>query len=376
VVEVLIAGAGPAGAVAAIVLARAGVRVLMVDRARFPRPKLCGDTLNPGALAVLERLGLQPDPDGRGLRLRGMRVTSGRGVSITGCYRQHHALAITREIFDHLLVQAAARAGAHVEEGVRVVEPLVDETSGRPVVRGAVLDTPRGRVRMPAAWTIGADGRRSALALALRLSAHPIAPRRWAVGAYYAGVAGLEDVGEIHVRDGHYLGVAPLMGGLANVCVVTADDGRLARPHELLVNTLASDPLLRDRFASATRVSAIDCDGPLAVENRYCGLEGLLLAGDSAGFDDPMTGDGLRFALRGGLLAAEAVLRNYDRSTILPHRWLQTARTREFARKQRINRVLRRVVSVQSGISAAEVMAGMWPAAIRRIIRVAGDVPQ
>ena len=58
VIDVLIAGAGPAGAVAATVLARAGARVLVLDRAQFPRPKLCGDTLNPGALAVLQRLGL------------------------------------------------------------------------------------------------------------------------------------------------------------------------------------------------------------------------------------------------------------------------------------------------------------------------------
>ena len=56
-VDVLIAGAGPAGAVAAIGLARAGARVLLVDRARFPRDKLCGDTLNPGALRILDRLG-------------------------------------------------------------------------------------------------------------------------------------------------------------------------------------------------------------------------------------------------------------------------------------------------------------------------------
>jgi flavin-dependent dehydrogenase len=55
VIDVLIAGAGPAGAVAATVLARAGARVLVLDRAQFPRPKLCGDTLNPGALAVLRR---------------------------------------------------------------------------------------------------------------------------------------------------------------------------------------------------------------------------------------------------------------------------------------------------------------------------------
>ena len=63
--DVLIAGAGPAGAMAATVLARAGVRVLVLDRARFPRDKLCGDTLNPGALAILSRVGsLRLSPPG------------------------------------------------------------------------------------------------------------------------------------------------------------------------------------------------------------------------------------------------------------------------------------------------------------------------
>ena len=73
--DVLIVGAGPSGAVATTVLARAGARVCLVDRARFPRPKLCGDTLNPGALAVLRRLGMAAAIDASALPLDGMRVT-------------------------------------------------------------------------------------------------------------------------------------------------------------------------------------------------------------------------------------------------------------------------------------------------------------
>src|SRR5437879_9911596 len=83
--DVLIVGAGPAGAVAATVLARAGARVRLVERATFPRDKLCGDTVNPGTLARLRHLGLAGDLDRRALTVSGMRLTGG-GVVIDGRY--------------------------------------------------------------------------------------------------------------------------------------------------------------------------------------------------------------------------------------------------------------------------------------------------
>ena len=84
--DVLIAGAGPAGSIAALLLARAGVRVRLLDRATFPRDKLCGDTLNPGALDILRRLGIATDIERAGLPIRGMVVTGAGGVSVHGEY--------------------------------------------------------------------------------------------------------------------------------------------------------------------------------------------------------------------------------------------------------------------------------------------------
>src|SRR5258708_40200056 len=84
--DVLIVGAGPAGAVAGAILARGGARVCLVDRATFPRDKLCGDTVNPGTLARLEVLGLADDIEARGLRVDGMLVTGEGDVAIAGRY--------------------------------------------------------------------------------------------------------------------------------------------------------------------------------------------------------------------------------------------------------------------------------------------------
>ena len=113
--DVLIVGAGPAGSIAALILARAGVRVRIIDRARFPREKLCGDTLNPGALARLESLGLAKRVRAHALPVTGMIVTGPRGARIIGEYGGDlRGAAITRSVLDLLLLEAAKIGRAHV----------------------------------------------------------------------------------------------------------------------------------------------------------------------------------------------------------------------------------------------------------------------
>ena len=370
--DVVIAGAGPAGCVAAIVLARAGVRVRLIDRATFPRHKLCGDTLNPGALAVLRRLGLTAGDDG--LPIAGMVVTGPGGVIVNAAYPgAATGRALLRKDLDFRLLQSAASAGAEIEEGLIVRGPLIDDK--RHEVTGVVLrGTNGGDVAMPARLTIAADGRESRLARGATLACHPRQPRRWAVGAYFHEVRGLADRGEMHIRVRRYIGVAPLPGGLTNVCVVTDDRARLRSPRRLLFDTLREEPMLADRFAGARMVTEPVMLGPLAVECRAPGVPGLLLAGDAAGFIDPMTGDGLRFALRGAELAAREAFRTLQVWNPAAHLRLHRARRREFAAKWRFNRALRRLVGSERALRTAAQATALtsWP--LRRIIQYAGDV--
>jgi flavin-dependent dehydrogenase len=178
----------------------------------------------------------------------------------------------------------------------------------------------------------------------------------------------------MHVRAGHYIGVAPLPDGLTNACVVSANRRALARPEELLERTLATDPLLRDRFARAQRVVPPQCLGPLAVESSASGVPGLLLAGDAAGFIDPMTGDGLRFALRGAELAAAEALRALEHGGTDAHERLAAARRREFANKWRFNRALRSLVGSPLAVRAAAAGARWAPVWLHQTIRYAGDL--
>jgi flavin-dependent dehydrogenase len=370
---VVVVGAGPAGAVAALVLARHGVHVRLVDRSDFPRHKLCGDTLNPGSLAILDRLGLGDRVRARALPISGMVVTGPRGTAVACDYPSGLAgAAVARKDLDSALLDAAIAAGVDFLPAVPVRGAVIDGASRVTGVRVGNREQ-----RMAARVVVAADGRRSRLGFALGLTRFADAPRRWAFGAYFTDVDGLTPRGEMHVRTDGYTGVARLGAGVTNVCVVReVAGGRAGRipSDQVIGRALAGDPVLRERFARARQISAVTALGPLAVEARAAGCPGLLLAGDAAGFVDPMTGDGLRFALRGGELAAEAAL--FELQTGMPaHRRLDEARRREFAGKWRINRAIRALVASPRGIRVAAAISSRWGLPVRYLIGVAGDVP-
>jgi flavin-dependent dehydrogenase len=383
--------------VAALVLARAGVRVRLIDRAAFPRDKLCGDTVNPGSLSVLDRLGVAAAIRTAALPIAGMTVTGPNGASITAAYPAGiSGASITRRALDQHLVEAAIAAGVTFEDRVAVHAPVMTD-GGR--VAGVVVRSAGRDHRIDARLVIAADGRGSRLGGALGLTGFAPQPRRWAFGAYYTGVAGLTNHGEMHVRADGYIGIAPLPGGIANVCVVRderrgASLVRRARAEltasapqdpgisqdpvisqdRVIDLAIAADPVLRERFAGARCVTGVSVLGPLAVEATAAGCPGLLLAGDAAGFVDPMTGDGLRFALRGGMLAGEYALREAG-SSMPQYRALAAVRRREFSGKWRINRALRTLVASPRGVMLAAAIAGRWGAPVRSLVTIAGDVP-
>lgn len=373
--DVAIAGAGPAGAFAAIILARAGLRVRLFDRAAFPRHKLCGDTLNPGALAVLQRhvdvapLLSESDP------LDGMVLTGPGGVTIRAAYgRGINGRAITREVFDQWLITNAIAAGAQLEESVVIKDAVIAD--GR--AAGVVAAKGERSIAHPSRLVIAADGRRSTLAITRRLSAQPRRPRRWAIGAYFTDVGGRTRLGEMHVRGGHYIGVAPLPNGVTNACLVIPHhrgDAPLGDPLALLNSHVDRDPDLRARFRDAKAVAPPAVLGPMAVDARAAGEPGLLLAGDAAGFIDPMTGDGLRFALAGAELAAAVALDVVGGRTSIDRAHVELAAKRRaaFTNKWRFNRTLRSLVASPRGVIAAAAFATVAPWLFEGIIRYAGD---
>ena len=202
---------------------------------------------------------------------------------------------------------------------------------------------------------------------------------------YYHGVApfaaaaeGAAVFGEMHIRRGRYVGVAPVAPDLTNVCLVKpsmAADDDLRDPAALLSRTVNRDPWLRERFANGTLATRPVVLGPLAVDARPPELDGLLFAGDASGFVDPMTGDGLRFAVRGGELAGLVTLAAFGGRLARPHAQLRRLRRREFAAKWQFNRAVRRIVDRGVAVELAGVAAFAAPWLLRRAALYAGDQP-
>jgi len=324
--------------------------VLLVERDRFPREKACSEYLSPEAARDLDGLGILDEVEASGAaRLTGFRIVADDGAEVTGRFPSRpglrpyrpYGLALPRSRLDALVLGAAARAGAEVREGVALEQLRLEDG----VVTGAVLRETGRRWEERARAVVGADGLHSRIARRLHL-ARRSGPRRLALVAHFADVAAMRDVGEMFVRRGRYLGLAPLGGGLVNVAaVVPAAEARaIARdPARFLLGEVAAVPELARRFERARQVRPVLVAGPFARSSRRSVADGggALLVGDAADFFDPFTGEGIFAALRGGRLAAQALARalaegEATRKALAPYR---RARLGAFAGKWAFERV-------------------------------------
>jgi len=317
--QVLVIGGGPAGASAAWHCREAGLDVVLVDKAQFPRAKACAEYVGPGALPILERMGaLAAIEAGGAARLAGMVVHTPNGGRIHGEFSGRHpfrgirdgGLGVQRALLDPLLLERARAAGVQVLEGLALHRVLQEQgvvVGAELMSRGATRETYRVRADL----VIGADGLRSLVSRQLQLAHRARWPRRYAFVAHFDGVADMGAMGEMHVRRDGYVGLAQVSGGVTNVALVLrARDAKAAagNPEALQRAWLDADPALAARFRHATRVTPVRTTGPFGSFAKRAWHPGALLTGDAADFFDPFTGEGIKSALKGGeLLVQHAV---------------------------------------------------------------------
>jgi 2-polyprenyl-6-methoxyphenol hydroxylase-like FAD-dependent oxidoreductase len=310
-VDVLVVGAGPGGSATAAGLARQGWRVVLVDRAAFPRDKACSEYLGPGTVRLLDRLGVAPALDGAGAALLGAAITAPRGsrlhgrFALAGTALGPAGLSVSRRILDQALVDAAGRAGAPLWERAGVEELLYD---GGAVAGVMVRDAEGRRHAIRARLTIGADGLRSTVARRIGRRRHGRL-RRLAFVAHVDGVAGLvPGTCELHVGRQGYVGLNAIGGGCTNVAVVVpaarGADAR-GRAEAFFWETLETFPGVAGRVAGGSLARKVLATGPFAAWSGRVVADGAALVGDAADFFDPFTGEGIYSALRGAELLAE-----------------------------------------------------------------------
>ena len=375
--DVLIVGAGPSGSALAGLLARSGLEVTVVDRQEHPRPKPCGELLNPGAVAALDRLGLLDAViDLAPARIDGWRLRSDHGPFTAGRYGDAFGLSAPRAALDQVLAHTAVERGARLESGIGVRAVRTDE-KGWPVAETIEADGTRGT--RTARLIVGADGLRSLVRSTVGAARRPPRLRKVSLTARVAGAMAEDRLGTIHLSEGRAVGISPVSEDRTlwnTTVVIEAARGREVSedPRSFVAETLRSLPI---EWSTAPEIVAGPwASGPFDRPTRSPIGRGVLLAGDAAGYFDPLTGQGLYRAFRSAELAAPVVL------NALRTREVPTARSlRPYARSLR--RTLRPGRSVQwiveQVVSRSRLrdpvlgtLARTTPT-IDRLIRVTGD---
>lgn len=350
--DVIVVGGGPSGSSTSYFLAQAGVDVLVLDRARFPRDKPCSEYMSPQASRILHAMGaLELVETASPGHLAAMTVTSPAGTRVRADFVSNHGyrgftdygIALRRTILDEILLRCAESGGARVTEGCKVTDVIKSE-SGR--VCGVRVQDPSGLSRdLSCRLVIGADGLRSVIGRRLGLIRSGW-PRRIALVSHYRGISGMGDAGEIHLEARGYSGMASVGGGLTNVAIVVP----ISRSHEVSADRtaffeqwFASRPQFAERFRGAERVTPVRATGPFASSAKVAWAPGAVLVGDAADFFDPITGEGVYAALRGGELLAQHAMTELTNGSNGKHTGLEgyeAARRREFSGKWKIEKLV------------------------------------
>ena len=317
--DVTVVGAGPSGTAAAIVLARAGRSVHLIDKAVFPRDKCCGDGLTTLALRELESLGLAPDRVDGWFDIAGARLRSpsGREVVVPLTGNGLFAAVAPRAALDHQLLQLARHSGVTVHEGCGFAGLRdIDGSNDDHMPNAVLVETDSADVGTIATrYVIGADGMWSNVRKAVGAQLHGYRGEWHAFRQYASNVTGpaaseLIVWFEPDLLPG-YAWSFPLPGNRANIGFGVLRDGSrrvqdmaatwrdlLQRPH--VVEALGSGFEMEGRRTAWPIPARID---ELSITRGR-----VLFVGDAAAATDVMTGEGIGQALVTGRLAAEAIL--------------------------------------------------------------------
>ena len=318
--DVIIVGAGPAGTSAALYAHRLGLNCILLDKAVFPRDKICGDALSGKSIRIMRELGILDELnnlDGSEIN----RITFGSpkniqfDVNLKGTQNNDQitkGFVIPREIFDNYLFEKA-NAVADTRQGFSVKD-LIFKNNYVVGVKGKTRSGKEEEFRAPV--VMGCDGSNSIVARKLGLYEMEMDHTSVAVRCYYEGVKGLTDQIELHyvkeVNPG-YFWLFPAGDGRANIGIglSKSDMKKENRTLRQIMDEVTQTEYFKERFADAKQLERpVGWNLPLGSIHRKNHGNGFMLLGDAAGLVDPFTGEGIGNAMVSGQYAMEVAAKS------------------------------------------------------------------
>jgi geranylgeranyl reductase family protein len=331
--DVIVVGAGPAGATTAYHLAQSGADVLMLEKSSFPREKVCGDGLTPRAVKAITAMGIDTSEQAGWLHNKGLRIIGG-GMRLELPWPDlatfpDYGLVRPRSDFDDLLARQAVKAGALLRENTNVQGPVLDDRTG--YIMGVTARDEDGRdVTYRAPLVIAADGNSSRLSLGMGIHKRDDRPMGVAVRTYYTSPRHADDWLESWLelwdrgpdgRDRLLPGYGWIFGvgdGTSNVglgILNTSTAWGKVDYKDLLKRWLDQTPeewgYREENRTLPVRGAAL----PMGFNRQPHYTRGLLLVGDSGGMVNPFNGEGIAYAMESGELAAEIIAQALARPT-------------------------------------------------------------
>jgi menaquinone-9 beta-reductase len=317
--DVIVVGAGPAGSTTAYYLAQAGLDVLLLEKSRFPREKVCGDGLTPRGVKALVAMGISVGEQDGWVRNKGLRVI-GAGQRMELPWPElssypGYGLVRPRTDLDQMLARRAQQAGARLHEGVTVTGPVLDDRTGR--LTGVTAKSADGERSYRSRVVVAADGNSSRLSVAMGLNKRDDRPLGVAVRTYYRSPRHDDDYLEswLDLWDGDRLlpGYGWIFGmgdGTSNVglgLLNTSAAFQHTDYHALLRTWLAGMPaewgFTEENRTQPIRGAAL----PMGFNRTPHYYRGLLLVGDAGGMVNPFNGEGIAYAMESAELLARTI---------------------------------------------------------------------
>lgn len=341
--DVIVVGAGPAGAATAFHLAQAGLAVLLLEKTSFPREKVCGDGLTPRAVKSLVAMGIDISPEAGWLHNKGLRIIGGgHRLEIPWPELAEYpsfGLVRKRMDFDETLVRAAEKAGARLQERTAVTGPILDDRTGRVIgVKARTVGEesadgrpgPRGpEISYRAPLVVAADGNSSRLSLAVGLHPREDRPMGVAVRTYYTSPRHQDDWLESWLELWDYSSDKPKLlpgyGWIFGVGDGTSNVGLGILNTSKAFGNVDYKALLKgwldhtpeewgyrdENMTQSVRGAAL----PMGFNRQPHYQKGLLLVGDAGGMVNPFNGEGIAYAMESGQLAADVIAQSMVRET-------------------------------------------------------------